>query len=153
LNVFRRDNQANSIINAQVLNESGQSYNYTQAVSNPQTRLSISPRFDFQITPSNTLTVRYEYNRQADTNDGVSQFALQSQGYDTLNQINTLQISDTQILGANLINETRFQYIRQRENQTPLDTTPTITVQGAFTGGGSNDGTNRDNQDHYELHN
>jgi hypothetical protein len=152
-NVFRRNNQANSIINAQLLDSSGQSYNYTQAVSNPQTRLSLSPRFDFQLTPTNTLTVRYEYERQADTNDGVSQFALQTQGYDTLNQESTLQISDTQVLSASLLNETRFQYIRARDNQTPLYTSPTVTVQGAFTGGGNNEGTNRDNQDHYELHN
>jgi hypothetical protein len=152
-NVFHRNNQANSIINAQLLNSSGRSYNYTQAVSNPQSRLSLSPRFDFQLTPMNTLTVRYEYERQADTNDGVSQFALQTQGYDTLNQESTLQISDTQVLSPNLLNETRFQYIRARDNQTPLDGSTTITVQGAFTGGGNNEGTIRDNQDHYELHN
>ncbi len=38
------------------------------------------------------------YDRQKSTNNGVSQFALQTQGYDTLNQENTLQLSDTQIL-------------------------------------------------------
>ena len=32
-------------------------------------------------------------------------------------------------------------------------TTPTVTVQGAFTGGGNNEGTIHDAQDHYELQN
>jgi hypothetical protein len=150
---FRRDNNANSIINAQVLDPTGGSYNYAAAVPNPQSRMDLSPRIDLQLTPSNTLTVRYMYDRQKSTNNGVSQFALQTQGYDTLNQENTLQVSDTQILSPRLLNETRFEYIRDRDNQTPLNFTPTITVQGAFTGGGSNEGAIHDAQDHYELQN
>jgi hypothetical protein len=55
------------------------------------------------------------------------------------------------VLGQYLVNETHFEYIRDRDNQLPQNTTPTVTVQGAFTGGGNNDGTVRDNQDHYEL--
>ncbi len=153
LSGFRRDNDANSIINAQLLDPTGGSYNYSAAVPNPQSRLDISPRIDFQLTPTNTLTVRYMYDRQKSTNNGVSQFALQTQGYDTLDQENTLQLSDTQVLSSKVINETRFQYIRDRNDQTPLYNTPTITVQGAFTGGGSNEGTVRDAQDHYELQN
>jgi Carboxypeptidase regulatory-like domain/TonB dependent receptor len=151
---FRRDNNANSIINAQLLDPTtGGSYNYAAAVGNPQSRMDLSPRIDFQLTPSNTLTARYMYDRQKSSNNGVSQFALQTQGYDTLNQENTLQLSDTQILSPRLINETRFEYIRDRDNQTPLFTTPTITVQGAFTGGGNNEGAVQDAQDHYELQN
>ena len=154
LSGFRRDNNANSIINAQLLDATtGGTYNYSAAVGNPQSRLDLSPRIDLQLTPNNTLTVRYMYDRQKSTNDGVSQFALQTQGYDTLNQENTLQMSDTQVLSAKVINETRFEYIRDRDDQTPLNGTPTVTVQGAFTGGGSNLGTVSDAQDHYELQN
>jgi hypothetical protein len=151
LSGFRRDNNANSIINAQLLDSTGGSYNYAAAVANPQSRLDLSPRLDLQLTPNNTLTVRYMYDRQKSTNNGVSQFALQTQGYDTTNQENTLQVSDTQVLTARVINELRFEYIRDRDNQVALNTTPTITVQGAFTGGGNNEGTIRDAQDHYEL--
>ena len=153
LSGFRRDNNANSIINAQLLDPTGGSYNYAAAVANPQSRMDLSPRIDLQLTPNNTLTARYMYDRQKSTNNGVSQFALQTQGYDTLNQENTLQLSDTQIISPRLINETRFEYIRDRDNQTPLNFTPTITVQGAFTGGGNNEGAIHDAQDHYELQN
>jgi hypothetical protein len=153
MSAFQRNTQANSIVNAELLDTSGQSYNFSQAVSNPQSRLDLSPRLDLQITPNNTLTIRYMYDRVKNTNDGVSQFALSTQGYNTLNEEQTLQMSDTQVLGAHVINETRFQYIRDRDSQTPEDVTPTVTVSGAFTGGGNNTGTARDSQDHYELQN
>ncbi len=153
MSAFQRNTQANSIVNAELLDTSGQSYNFSQAVSNPQSRLDLSPRLDLQITPNNTLTVRYMYDRVKNTNDGVSQFALPTQGYNTLNEEQTLQMSDTQVLGAHVINETRFQYIRDRDSQAPKDTTPTVTVSGAFTGGGNNTGIARDSQDHYELQN
>jgi Carboxypeptidase regulatory-like domain len=149
--IFRRDNATNSIINAVVPGPDSNPYDYTAAVANPQSRLDISPRMDFQLGPSNTLTVRYMFDRQKETNSGVSQFALQTQAYDVLNHENTLQVSDMQVLGANTINEVRFQYIGDRNNQVAQYTDPTITVQGAFTGGGSNAGAVRDNQDHYEL--
>ena len=152
-NVFRRDDQSNSIINAELLNGTGSAYNYTQAVSNPHSRLDVSPRFDLQLGANNTLTVRYMFDRQAETNSGVSQFALETQGYNVLNHENTLQVSDTQILDSKVVNETRFQYTRDRDSQVAQNNTPTITVQGAFTGGGNNEGTVRDNQDRYELQN
>lgn len=152
-NVFRRDNQSNSIVNAELLDSNGNPYNYTAAVANPQSRLDISPRVDLQLGANNTLSVRYLFDRQKETNSGVSQFALESQAYNVINHENTIQLSDTQVLGPNVINETRFQYTRDRDNQVAQSTDPTITVQGAFTGGGNNEGVVRDNQDRYELQN
>jgi hypothetical protein len=152
--VFRRDNHSNSIINAELFDRaSGLSSNYTTAVANPQSRLDVSPRFDFQLGKSNTLTVRYMYDRQMETNSGVSQFALQTQAYNVANQENTLQLSDTQVLGPNVVNETRFQYTRDRDNQTAQNSNPTVSVAGSFTGGGNSSGTDRDNQDRFELQN
>jgi len=151
--VFSRNNASNSIINAEVLDANSNATDYTAAVANPQSRLDISPRFDFQLSDKNTLTVRYMFDRQKQTNSGASLFALQSQAYDVSNYENSLQISDTQILSPNAVNETRFQYIRAHNNQTPRSTDPTVTVAGAFTGGGSNAGMVRDNQDRFELEN
>jgi len=149
--IFRRDNATNSIINAVVPGPDSNPYDYTAAVANPQSRLDISPRMDFQLGPSNTLTVRYMFDRQKETNSGVSQFALETQGYNILNHENTIQLSDTQVLGANTVNEVRFQYIGDRNSQVSQYTDPTITVQGAFTGGGNNEGVVRDHQDRFEL--
>jgi hypothetical protein len=126
---------------------------FSQAVPNPRTRINISPRVDFQLTPSNTLTVRYQYFRNSEDNEGVGQFSLLSQAYDSLSSEQTLQISDTQILSTNVVNETRFQYIHNHNDQTVQDFSPTISVLGAFTGGGNQLGNLGDKQNHYELQN
>ena len=151
--VFQRNNASNSIVNAEVLDANSNVYNYSAAVANPQSRLDFSPRVDLQLGKNNTLTVRYMLDRQLQTNSGVSQFALQSQAYNVLNYENSLQISDSQVLSANAVNQTRFQYIRARDNQIAQNTDPTVMVPGAFTGGGSNAGTVRDNQDRLEFEN
>src|SRR6266550_7532800 len=62
-------------------------------------------------------------------------------------------MTDTEVLGPRAINEIRFQYIHQERDQNPLNTTPTISIQGAFTTGGSSSGTNLDTQNRYELQN
>jgi hypothetical protein len=129
------------------------SFNFRQAVPNPRTRINVSPRLDFQLSPSNTLTVRYQFFRSKEGNEGVGQFDLPSQAYDSISTEHTLQISDTQVLSTNVVNETRFQYIRSNEEQTAQIFQPTISVLGAFTGGGSEPGNLVDKQNHYELQN
>jgi hypothetical protein len=151
--VFRRDNASNSIVNAELLDSDSNAYNYSAAVANPQSRLDISPRIDLALGEKNTLTVRYMLDRQVETNSGVSQFALESQAYNVSNYENSIQLSDAQVLSANAVNETRFQYIRAHDSQIAQNLDPTVTVQGSFTGGGSNAGVVRDNQDRFELEN
>lgn len=156
--VFGRNSQNILIVNAAgtpedpnyVLTHGG---NFVQDLNNPQTRIHLSPRFDYQLTPSNTLTVRYEYFRGVDTGDGPGQYGLASQAYNTHNTENELQISDSQVINAHLVNETRFSFQHEVDLQTPQDTSPTITVQGAFTGGGNNDGLSRTVGNHYEFQN
>ena len=127
--------------------------NFAQAVPNPETRINLGPRFDFQLTPSNTLTVRYQYYRDSETNDGVGQFSLPTQAYNTTSVEHTVQISDTQVVSTNIVNETRFQYLRDDTSQTVPNFSPTISVLGAFTGGGNQIGNSSDTQNHYELQN
>lgn len=149
----RRDIEDNSIVSASVLDSALNQVPLTDAVPDPRRAFNIGPRVDYQLTPGNTLTLRHSYSYTVDEDDGVGQFALREQGYYTDETDNTLQIGDTQSIGANTINETHFQYLRNRNSQRPLFTTPTVTVQGAFTGGGSNQGSERDGQDRYELQN
>jgi hypothetical protein len=92
--VFDRNNHTNSIINAVVLDSNGNTYNYTAAVPTPQMRLDFTPRFDFQLSDKNTLTVRYMLDHQTQSNSGISSLSLESQGYNVNNTENTIQISD-----------------------------------------------------------
>jgi Carboxypeptidase regulatory-like domain len=127
--------------------------NFTQVVPNPGRRYNLSPRLDYQLTPTNTLTARYQYFHNTDENEGSGQFNLAEQGFNVVNAEHTLQISDTQVVNAKTINETRFQFLRTTETQTPVSTSPTIQVQGAFTTGGNVQGVLNDSLDRYEIQN
>jgi len=105
--------------------------------SESRTRTNLSPRADFQLTPGNTLSARYQYYRDTWQNDGVGGQTLPQAGYDSFSTEHTVQIIDTQTLGTKGVNETRFQYLRDNDTQNPLSTAIGINVLGAFTGGGS----------------
>ena len=122
-------------------------------VLSPRNRLSISPRIDYQVSTNNTLTARYEYEKDDHDNDGISTFTLPSQAYNTRGSEHDLQISDTQVLSPRVINETRFQFIHEIEGQYAIDNSATINVQGAFVSGGNSIGTSSDTNDRYELQN
>jgi hypothetical protein len=124
---------------------------YNAAVPSPQTGVDLTPRIDLQVNPDNVLTARYELNWATQNNLLASQFFLPSQAIDTSNNQQTLRVGDTQTYGPHVVNETRFQYVRIRNHQLSQYDSPTIVVEGAFTGGGNNLGTIHDRQDQYEL--
>jgi Carboxypeptidase regulatory-like domain len=142
-----------SAVNAVVLDPSLNPAAFSAAVPEPRRRTNISPRIDYQVNANNTLTVRYQYYRDSTSNGGVGQFDLASQGYRDAETEHKVQVSDTQVIGSKIVNETRFQYLRDDEDQTPLSTEPTVAVLQAFTGGGSNEGVLTDRADYYELQN
>jgi hypothetical protein len=142
-----------SIVNAFVLDSSLNQTPFTQIFPNNSGETDFSTRYDLQAGQVHTLSARYHLSKNTQTNGGVGQFALSSQAYDSNNTEQTLQLSDSQAWSPKLLNETRFQYIRDRNRQTPQNFGPTIVVQGGFTGGGNNTGLNNDAQDHYELQN
>jgi len=126
---------------------------FSESVPNPRTRTNLSPRFDYQVSANNTLTARYQFERENETNNGIGQFNLPSVGFNGQSREHQFQISDTQIINAKIINETRFQFVRQTNDQIPQSLAPTISVQGAFTDGGNGGGVSSDTLDRYELQN
>jgi Carboxypeptidase regulatory-like domain len=155
-NVERRDINDLSVVNAQIVNPTTFAIEpFSQAVLNPKTRLNLSPRIDYQVTPGNTLSVRYQYWRNNEMSDvpGSGAFSLPSQAYNSLSTENTLQATDTQTISPTTIDETRFQYIHESAIVTPASALPAINVPGAFVGGGVTSGTSTDTQNRYELQN
>ncbi len=119
----------------------------------PQVRTDFTPRFDYQLTEKNSLTVRYQFEQNDQNNDGISGQALPSTAYNLDATENTIQLVDTQLFSDKLINELRFEYERDLSTQDPATVAPTVQVQGAFTGGGSSTQTINDHQDHFEVQN
>jgi hypothetical protein len=152
-NIERRDIHEISIVSAKILDPNFNVIDFSDAVPNPRTRTNLSPRLDYQIGKNNTLTVRYQYERENETNNGIGQFNLPSLGFNQINTEHNIQVSDTQIISAKTINETRFRFNRETSDQTPQSTTSTISVQGAFTSGGNSNGLSTDTLDRYEFQN
>jgi outer membrane receptor for ferrienterochelin and colicin len=155
LNIFSRNNQNVSAVLAtdpsSIISSDPKGLAFTEAFSNPSTRIDISPRIDLQLSPTNTLTFRYDYFREVNTNQGVGQTNLPSLAYNTHNVENEFQLSDSLVLSKNIVDDIRFEYRRVRNQRIAQNTAPTVSVQGAFTDGGNNSGTVNDNQDYFEL--
>src|ERR1700760_1213454 len=126
---------------------------FSQAVPNPDFRINLSQRVDYQVSDSNILSVRYQYYRQEPDNESVGAFNLASLGRNQYDSENTIQLRDTQTLSPRTINETRFRYVHEVANQDPVTTAPEVKVSSAFANGGNSTGTNDDTQNRYELQN
>jgi hypothetical protein len=153
LSVNDRDIQSDSIINTTIL---GGANTYTpvntiQSVFTPQTRVDVSPRLDLQITPTNTLTARYQFNHNGQTNANVGGNNLASTAYSTFENNNEIQASDSQTFGNRVISETRFEYTRDTTTNTVQNPATSIYVQGAQNSGGSGYGNYNDVATHFEV--
>lgn len=151
VSVFARNNQNQSIVDA--INPADISETLNEAIANPSSRIDVSPRLDLQLGKSNTLTLRDEFYRAVQSNAGLSALNLPEQAYNAHGFENTIQVSDSLVLGRNLVDDIRFQYRRIRNQQMPQSNLPRVSVQGAFTTGGSGSGTVEDHQDDYEFQN
>jgi hypothetical protein len=149
--LFRFDRQNQTIIDA--VNPEDTDTTINEALPNPSSLLYANPRVDFELGKSNTLSVRDSYYRSVATANGPGQLNLAEQAFNVNNQENAIQFSDTVVVNPRVINETHFQWRRVRNSQAASYFTPTVTVQGAFTTGGSNSGVAEDHQDIFELQN
>ena len=124
---------------------------FTQIFPNTTSEGDFSTRVSTAGGKVHTLTARYHLDRAHQSNAGIGQFALASQGIQQQQRRAIPPVHRLAGLEPDLLNETRFQYIRDRDRQTPQNFAPTIAVQGAFTGGGSNPASTATAQDHYEF--
>ena len=64
-----------------------------------------------------------------------------------------LQATETMVIGASAVNETRFQYFHVANGMTPNSSGAAIQVLGSFNGGAAPIGNSSDTQNTSELHN
>jgi Carboxypeptidase regulatory-like domain len=149
----RREIDDNAIINATVLNSAFVPSVYSNAIPTPNRNTEASLRMDYQINKNNTLVARYSFQEARQNDAGIGTFSLPSTGYTTVSPESRLQLTETMVLGAKVVNETRFQFLNDRSTQDGPNGIPALVVSQAFTGGGAQVGRSWDTQRHYETQN
>jgi Carboxypeptidase regulatory-like domain len=121
-------------------------------VTMPGRFTNISPRIDYQLSENNTLMFRYGITHSDVRDNGIGGFDLTSRGYHSQFTNQTVQFSDTALIGRT-VNETRFQYYRSATQALANSLDPATLVLQSFNGGGSALGHTYDTQNSYELQN
>ncbi|MBO0859618.1 MAG: TonB-dependent receptor [Chloracidobacterium sp.] len=150
----RRDAVDNgSIINAITLDPQtlGVVSPFTDTPKTPQRRISVTPRLDYQLNDRNTLTLRYVYQHSDVRDAGLGGFNLASRGYHFLGENQTVQLTETSVLSASVINETRFQFFHTESDTISNSLDPAIQVLGSFNDGGAQVGHSFNGDNSYEF--
>ena len=151
VNVERRNINDNDLVYAQT--EPEPEPKFTDALAAPQRRTNFSPRLDYQLTPSNTLTVRYQFFNNDTRNNGVGQLNLRSLATNSSSDEHEIQISDTQVISTRMINETRLEVTRDHSVSNAVTNAPYLSVAGAFNSGGAGTPHSESVQKNIELQN
>jgi hypothetical protein len=149
----RRSITENSFVLATALDSALNPLTINQAILTPQTRTTLAPRLDYAINANNNLTVRYQNTRAELDKEGTGGFNLASKAFNQAESENTVQATETRLLGARGVNETRFQYMRNNVGMTGDNSIAAINVPGAFSGGGPQVGNSGSVTNHWELSN
>ncbi len=150
--INRNETDDNELVRATVLDSA---FNITQVGVGfllPRRNTNISPRLEYAINSRNTLIARYNFNRNETQNNGVGGFSLPSRGYDLTSTNHTLQLTETAVINATTINETRFQFTRSN-SESLGNSIPVVIVSGAFIDGGSQVGHAINERSSWELNN
>jgi hypothetical protein len=153
LDAERRANDDNAVVNATILDANLNRTVFNQAFVTPHSRTTFSPRLDYQLSPNVTLMGRYTWTQFDNPIQGIGTFNLPSQASSSTMTQQSLQATETWVMNSKAINETRFQYQRNRTDTGAPFQGPTISVMEAFVGGGASAGFGYSNTNSYEFQN
>lgn len=137
LDFERRKIDENAFIYATTLDANLNPVTVNTALVTPQTRTNFSPRLDLSLNPNNTVVVRYQQGNTKNENEGVGGFSLAERAYNASSTDRSVQVTETAVLGARAVNESRFQWMRMERWDESLTNEPALIVQGAFESGGA----------------
>jgi hypothetical protein len=110
---------------------------FAQNVPSPERNGKILGRVDYQLNPSNSLSVRYNFNRDSFGDLGIGPFDLPQRGYKNTAERNEIRLGETALVSVNFSNELRFAYKKRNNTIKPLSDLTTNLVLGAFNSGGA----------------
>ncbi|HXJ40652.1 MAG TPA: TonB-dependent receptor [Bryobacteraceae bacterium] len=151
LNFSKNIQVENAFIYATVLDANLNPLSVNQTLLTPRGNWNFQPRIDYAISPKHTLTASFFNGHNHADNQGAGDFGLASRAYRNHGNNNQLQISETAILSSHMVSDTRFQWYRNLNNNTGDNTTASIVVPGAFSGGGAQIGNSGTVTNNFEL--
>lgn len=143
---WERQNQ--NIISA--VNPANPAERISEAFPAPYSTFNAVPRLDLQLG-KHTLSFQDIIFRTKRTGKGVGELALAEQASTGYDLANIFMVRDTMLVNSHLANELSFRWWRDSSHRTPAFYTPTVTVLGAFTTGGSYPGQATDLTHYLQL--
>jgi len=147
----RREIDDNELVKATILDANLNPFDLGFGVVVPRRNITFSPRLDYQINPNNTLIARYSYTHSSTANGGVSGFSLPERAFDSSSTQQNIQLTETAVLNASMINEVKFQFTHQRAESLADNSQPALNVSSSFISGGSQIGHVTNNRNNWEL--
>lgn len=141
------------VVNASVVNSSFNIVPFQAEITTPSKSFYLGGRVDYQLNKNNTLMARYGFSSSKSENQGVSDFSLPTRAFDSRSRSHDFRLTESMTINATTVNETLFSYNFSQREQEGDNSTPTINVSGAFTGGGSQIGFNFNHTKRWELQN
>jgi hypothetical protein len=149
----RRNIDDSSVVATEIVNSSFNIVPFNAAIATPQRRTTFSPRIDYQLNSTNTLVVKYNFEHNTIQNNGISQFSLANQGSNNNEYEHSIQVTETAVLNAKAINETRFRWLLNTNDNKAVDPQTQINVQSDFVTGGLPTAFNNTHEQDFELQN
>jgi hypothetical protein len=145
---------ANSVVNATTLDPGTlEPVTINRSFVTPEVNNYGNARFDFKVNKMHTLVGRFNYNQSTQDLQGIGGFALPSRANRGRRSNFIMQLTETAMINEKTVNETRFQFIRNRSSQKSVLDAFALNVQDSFFGGGSQVGSSSNGQDRFELQN
>src|SRR6266536_4078072 len=110
---------------------------FAQSVPSPERNGKILGRVDYQLNASNSVSVRYNFNRDSFGDLGIGPFDLPQRGYKNTAERNEIRLGETALVSVNFSNELRFAYKKRNDTIKPLSDLTANLVLGAFNSGGA----------------
>ncbi len=149
----RRNIDDSAVIATEIVNSSLNIVPFNTAIATPQRRTTFSPRIDYQLNSTNTLVVKYNFEHNTILNNGIGQFSLANQGSNNTEDENSIQVTETAVLNAKAINETRFRWLINQNDDQAVNPATQINVSSAFVTGGSSTASSNVHEQNFELQN
>ena len=105
------------------------------SVLTPRADISGNARLDYQITPNQTFTGSYRYYLSNRDNNGIGAYNLVSREYNNEQARQDIRLTETAVLNAGTVTETKFSLTRISTQQFGDTSVPGLIVAGSFSAG------------------